>query len=121
MENEAKAFSAKKRGGCKKITLKPLVNDISKNWEMYLMILPAVLFFIIFSYIPMVGIIIAFKNYNIANGIFGSPWAGLSNFAFFFQSGTAWTVTRNTVLYNLAFLSVNVILEVTVAIFISEL
>jgi len=121
LENESKTFLAKKRGVRKKVTFKPLVKDISKNWEMYLMILPAVIFFIIFSYIPMVGIIIAFKNYNIADGIFGSPWAGLSNFKFFFQSGTAWTVTRNTVLYNLAFLSVNVILEVTVAIFISEL
>ena len=121
MENESKTFLAKKRGVRKKVTFKPLVKDISKNWEMYLMILPAVIFFIIFSYIPMVGIIIAFKNYNIADGIFGSPWAGLSNFEFFFQSGTAWTVTRNTVLYNLAFLSVNVILEVMVAIFISEL
>ena len=117
--NETKTLSKKEVG--KKSTFNPLLKDVSKNWEMYLMILPAVLFFIIFSYIPMVGIVIAFKNYNITDGIFGSPWAGLSNFKFFFQSGTAWTVTRNTVLYNLAFLSVNVILEVTVAIFISEL
>ncbi len=101
--------------------LKPFFKDVSRNWEMYLMILPAVSFFIIFSYIPMTGIIIAFKNYNIADGIFGSPWAGLNNFKFFFQSGTAFRVTRNTVLYNLAFLAVNVTLEVAVAIFISEL
>ncbi len=121
MGKETKAFSSGRKNACEKATCKPLLKDISTNWEMYLMILPAVLFFIIFSYIPMVGIVIAFKNYNITDGIFGSPWAGLSNFKFFFQSGTAWTVTRNTVLYNLAFLSVNVILEVTVAIFISEL
>lgn len=119
--NETKSISVDKSCNCKKINFKPLLKDISTNWEMYLMILPAVVFFIVFSYIPMAGIVIAFKNYNISGGIFGSPWAGLNNFKFFFQSGTAWTVTRNTVLYNLAFLTVNVTLEVTVAIFISEL
>ena len=115
LKNKSKTFFLKK------VNFKPLVKDISVNWEMYLMILPAVIFFIVFSYIPMAGIIIAFKNYNIADGIFGSPWVGLGNFEFFFQSGTAWTVTRNTILYNIAFLGVNVFLEVLVAIFISEL
>ena len=114
--NKSKAFLTGKKAG-----YKPLVKDISANWELYLMIIPAVIFFIVFSYIPMVGIIIAFKNYSISGGIFGSPWCGFNNFKFFFQSGTAWTVTRNTVLYNLSFLTVNVILEVTIAIFISEL
>ena len=121
LANESKTFLMSKKGAYKKVGFKPFIKDISKNWEMYLMILPAVLFFLIFSYIPMAGIVIAFKKYNIADGIFGSPWVGLDNFKFFFQSGTAWTVTRNTMLYNIAFLTVNVVLEVTVAIFISEL
>ena len=121
MEKESKAFFSKKRGGHKKVSFKPFIKDVATNWEMYLMILPAVVFFIVFAYIPMAGIVIAFKNYNIADGIFGSPWAGFNNFKFFFQSGTAWIVTRNTILYNLSFLTVNVVLEVAVAIFISEL
>ncbi len=114
-------FSLNNNNVSPKIKRKSFIKDVATNWEMYLMILPAVVFFLLFSYIPMAGIVIAFKNYNIADGIFGSEWAGFTNFEFFFQSGTAWTVTRNTVLYNLSFLTVNVILEVAVAIFISEL
>nr|MCR4718650.1 ABC transporter permease subunit [Bacillota bacterium] len=60
-------------------------------------------------------------NYNVSKGIFGSPWAGFDNFKFFFMSGSAWTLTKNTMLYNLAFLVVNVTLEVMLAIFISEM
>ena len=116
-----KTLSLSKNDVPKKIKRKSFIKDLSSNWEMYLMIVPAVVFFLLFAYIPMAGIVIAFKNYNINAGIFGSEWAGLKNFEFFFQSGTAWTVTRNTVLYNISFLTVNVILEVAVAIFISEL
>lgn len=95
--------------------------DVKKHPELYLMIIPAVVFFLIFSYIPMVGIVMAFKNFRIADGIFGSAWCGLKNFEFFFSSGTAWRLTKNTMLYNIAFLAVNVFLEVLIAVFISEL
>ena len=64
------------------------------------MLLPAVLYILIFSYYPMTGIVLAFKKYNYQDGIFGSPWNGFENFRFFFQSGQAARVTRNTVLYN---------------------
>lgn len=121
METQSNTCLQEERKARKKFSLKPLAKDMSTNWEMYLMLIPAVAFFIIFSYIPMAGIVIAFKNYNVIDGIFGSPWVGLKNFEFFFQSGTAWTVTKNTVLFNLAFLVVNVTLEVAVAICISEL
>lgn len=72
---------------------------------MLLMVLPAVLYFLIFNYLPMPGIILAFKRFNYAQGIFASPWAGLENFRFFFGSGDAWFLTRNTILYNVAFCS----------------
>ena len=70
-----------------------------------LMLLPAVLYVILFNYIPMAGIILAFKKYNYVDGIFGSPWNGVDNFRFFFKSGQAWKVTRNTFLYNEAIFS----------------
>ena len=69
-----------------------------------LMLLPAVLYVILFNYIPMAGIVLAFKKYNYVDGIFGSPWNGVDNFRFFFKSGQAWKVTRNTFLYNAAFI-----------------
>ncbi|ALR90820.1 sugar ABC transporter permease [Clostridium butyricum] len=94
---------------------------IRRNKVLILMLLPAILYFLIFSYIPMGGTILAFKNYNFRDGIFGSPWIGLDNFKYFFISGQAWIVTRNTILYNVAFITVNTILQMGLAILISEI
>lgn len=93
---------------------------LQRNASLLLMLLPATIFVIIFSYIPMGGIMLAFQKYRYADGIFGSPWNGLENFKFFFISGKAWPVTRNTMLYNLAFIFVNMFLQVTFAIILSE-
>ncbi|HIS32519.1 MAG TPA: sugar ABC transporter permease [Candidatus Limivivens intestinipullorum] len=85
------------------------------------MLLPSAVLLIIFSYLPMGGLVLAFKRFNYADGIFGSPWVGLSNFEFFFSSGKAWTVTKNTALYNLAFIAINTALEIFFAIVLSEM
>ncbi|WP_127508393.1 ABC transporter permease [Paenibacillus humicus] len=84
------------------------------------MLLPGVLFFLLFAYIPMAGVVLAFKQFNYAGGVFGSPWNGLDNFRFFFQSGDAWRVTRNTALYNIAFIIVNNLLQIAAAILLFE-
>ncbi len=86
-----------------------------------IMLIPVLAYYIIFSYLPMFGVVLAFKNYNYADGIFKSPWVGLKNFEFFFQSGSALLVTRNTFLYNIAFIFVNLILQLVVSIGISEI
>lgn len=86
-----------------------------------LMLLPAIIFTLVFSYYPMTGIVMAFKKYNYAGGIWGSPWNGFENFKFFFKSGQAGMVTRNTVLYNLLFITVNAVLQIGVAILLSEI
>ncbi|WP_270164459.1 ABC transporter permease [Paenibacillus sp. SYP-B4298] len=95
-------------------------NDVKKYRTLLLMLAPAVLFFLLFAYVPMAGIVLAFKNYNYSGGIFGSPWNGLDNFKFFFDSGNAWMVTRNTALYNIAFIVVNNVLQVAAAILLFE-
>ncbi|WP_338130715.1 ABC transporter permease [Cohnella ginsengisoli] len=69
----------------------------------------------------MAGIIVAFKSYSYRDGIVGSPWVGLENFRFFFESGKAWLVTKNTVMYNFIFMIVNNVLELTFAIVLFEL
>ena len=104
-------------------TKKPggFLRKVRQNWIMLLMVLPAVLYFLIFNYLPMPGIILAFKRFNYAQGIFASPWAGLENFRFFFGSGDAWFLTRNTILYNVAFLLVGTALQVLVAVMLSEM
>ena len=86
----------------------------------YLMMLPGLLYLIINNYIPMAGLIIAFKKVNFTTGIFKSPWVGLQNFEFLFKTNDAFVITRNTLLYNLAFIIVNLILGVLIAILISE-
>ncbi len=87
----------------------------------YLMALPAMLYLLINNYLPMGGIIIAFKNYRYDKGIWGSAWAGLKNFEFLFKTNDAWMITRNTILYNLAFIVLNMALSITVAIFLNEI
>jgi putative aldouronate transport system permease protein len=67
------------------------------NYELYLFILPALVFFLIFQYGPMYGIQIAFKNFIAVKGIWGSPWIGLTNFENFFKSYYFWILIRNTV------------------------
>ncbi|MGG7146900.1 ABC transporter permease [Clostridium butyricum] len=105
----------------KKSRLRKFILTLRRNKILLLMLLPAILYFLIFSYIPMGGTVLAFKNYNFRDGIFGSPWVGLDNFKYFFISGQAWIVTRNTILYNVAFITVNTILQMGLAILISEI
>lgn len=83
------------------------------TFELLLMSLPALLYIILFKYFTLYGLVIAFKDFNYSKGIFGSAWSGFKNFVYFFSSDNAWIVTRNTILYNLAF----IVLGTAVAIF----
>lgn len=85
------------------------------------MCIPAVILIIMFSYVPMFGIILAFKDFNVRDGIFGSAWNGLANFSYLFKSNDAFIMLRNTIGYNLLFLTVGTALNVMLAIFISML
>lgn len=87
-----------------------------KNRELFVLSLPAIIYILVMSYLPMIGVIIAFKQYYDTSGVFGSPWVGLQNFAFFFQSQEAWSVTRNTILYNAAFIVFGTIFAVGLAL-----
>ncbi|MUG45355.1 ABC transporter permease [Paenibacillus woosongensis] len=95
-------------------------SDLKKYRALLLMLAPAVLFFLLFAYVPMAGIVLAFKQFNYQGGIFGSPWNGLENFRFFMESGDAWRVTRNTALYNIAFIIINNLLQIVTAILLFE-
>lgn len=87
---------------------------------LYLMFLPGALYLIINNYLPIAGILVAFKRYNVRKGIWGSEWCGLENFKFLFTTPDAWVITRNTILYNLAFIAINMVLGIVFAIFISD-
>ncbi len=94
---------------------------IKSQYVLLIMLIPGVIYFVVFQYIPMAGILLAFKSYSIRGGFFGSPWVGLDNFRFLWLSGKLWTVTRNTILYNIVFMFTTHLAAIFVAVFISEL
>lgn len=96
------------------------LKKMKRYWPIYLMMLPGIVYLFINNYMPLPGLIVAFKNYNARQGIYGSPWAGWDNFKYLFKND-AWVITRNTVLYNVAFIIINTALAIFVAIILSEL
>ena len=101
--------------------VKNILKEVRRRKLLFLMLLPAIVFFIIFCYVPMGGIMLAFKDYNYGQGIFGSPWVGWANFEYLYKSGTLWRVTRNTSLYNIAFIILDLVTQVGIAILLNEI
>lgn len=106
--------------------MQPLQKKVRKKWRrehntLLAMAAPTILFLILFSYIPMVGLVMAFQRLDIKAGIFGSPFIGMSNFEFLFSSTDAYIITRNTVLYNLVFIVFNMAVAVSAALMLSSL
>lgn len=95
--------------------------DLKVNRTKWLMLLPSALILILMCYIPMGGIVLAFKNFNYHDGIFGSPWVGFDNFEFFIKSGKIWSITKNTILYNILFLILGTFFAIMCAILLAEL
>ncbi|RCX18198.1 putative aldouronate transport system permease protein [Fontibacillus phaseoli] len=100
--------------------------DIIKNKVLLLMVLPGALWFLFFSYMPMFGTIIAFKQYRFSRdgfwaSIVNSKWVGWDNFKFLFSTDDAYIITRNTLLYNVAFIIIGLILSVLMAVVLSEI
>lgn len=99
-------------------------NFFEKIWKyrvLTLMCMPAIIFFFAFSYMPLPGIYVAFVKYNYRKGIFGSKFVGLQNFEFLAESGKLFDLTKNTILYNLAFIVLGNVLAVLVAILLNEM
>lgn len=87
-----------------------------ENLQMFIMILPGMAFLIAFNYLPLPGIIIAFKKFNPYKGVFGSEWVGIQNFEFFFSSQDATRTIGNTLLYSVSFLVIDLLAAVTLAL-----
>jgi putative aldouronate transport system permease protein len=95
--------------------------EIRKNWALMLMALPAVAVVFIICYMPMPGIILAFKDYKPGLGIWGSKWTGLKNFQFLFDSGIAWQIIRNTVGLNFLFIVAANVFSLIMAFMMNEI
>lgn len=99
-----------------------LLQEIRKRYFFYLLPIPGILSLILFSYIPMAGIYVAFENYTFQGGLFGSEFVGLKNFRFFFANmSNALRATRNTLVINIGSIVLGTILNVTVAIIMGEI
>ena len=98
-----------------------LFGSLRKNRSLMLMCLPVMLSLIVFSYLPMPGLYVAFINYNYSKGILGSEFVGLQNFRPLILSGTLWSLTRNTILYNIAFILTGNIVQLIFALLLNEI
>ena len=92
-----------------------------ENLLLLLLAVPGIVWFVIFSYGPMAGLVVAFKSFNIRDGIFGSPWNGIANFRYFFASGDAVTVVFNTVFLNALFLGASLLAGLVLALMLNEI
>lgn len=98
-----------------------LIKVIKRYWLLYAMLLPGCIYLLINNYIPMSGIVVAFKQYNIKGGLYRSPSIGWKNFEFLFKTKDAWLIIRNTLLYNFAFIIIGTVLAIAVAIILHEI
>ncbi|ANA82549.1 binding-protein-dependent transport systems inner membrane component [Paenibacillus vortex V453] len=102
--------------------VKGFLYEIKKNRILYLMCVPALIVLIMFSYIPFAGVWMAFTDFNVVDGIFGSKFVGLDNFKYFFSANSmGWKVTYNTLYINFFGLILGIIIPVTIAIMINEI
>ena len=98
-----------------------LWRHICRNWGLYLLLLPAVVLMICFTYIPMFGIVIAFKDFTPATGIFGSPWVGWKYFQEYFNSYQFWPTIKNTLIISLYTIVVTFPLPIVVALLCNQI
>ena len=105
---------------------KGLLGNLKKNRALFIMLLPGALWLFIFCYIPMFGVVIAFKDFRISSrgfftSLFNSPWVGWENFKYLFASQDAWIITRNTVVYNVVGILLSTFCTVSLAIILSQM
>ncbi|MFV0402232.1 MAG: ABC transporter permease [Oscillospiraceae bacterium] len=114
MENTAASRSGKPAVGKKKTQAR-----LKMSAALLSMMIPGIAYLIINNYIPMAGLVVAFKRFDYGKGIWGSAWTGLSNFTYLFKTQDALNIVRNTLGYNLTFIVLGHILAVTVAVMLN--
>lgn len=105
----------------KKKKKKSFLSDVKQNFYLYLLVLPGILYFAIFKYLPMVGVVVAFQDFNVMKGLFKSEFVGLKNFEYFFTSKDWLVVTWNTVFLNILFIFTGLFFSILIAIVLSEI
>lgn len=99
---------------------KSVFSRIAKDYQLYLLVLPALIWYVLFAYVPMYGVQIAFKDYSGALGILGSPWVGIKHFKSFFRSYYAWTLIKNTVVLSLYSMAAGFPIPIILSLMLNE-
>lgn len=94
--------------------------SLRKHWQLYLLVIPPVLFFILFKYLPMANAVLAFKNYQVTKGIWGSPWVGTKYFDMLFNNPQFWTLIKNTLFLSLYQLAATFPIPIILALLLNE-
>ena len=94
---------------------------LRNNWQLYAMLLIPVIYMILFKYKPMLGVVVAFKKFNIFQGIWNSPWIGLAHFKEAFTSRDFWDALKNTLILNMGDLIIGFPIPIFLAVFLNEL
>ncbi|GAE07428.1 predicted beta-xyloside ABC transporter, permease component [Paenibacillus sp. JCM 10914] len=92
-----------------------------KHWQLYLLVIPPLLFFLIFKYYPMLNAVLAFKDYNVIKGIWGSPWVGFKHFELFFENPLFWTLVKNTIILSGYLILAGFPIPIILALMINEI
>lgn len=118
LEMSSTALKQQKR----KVSIRSNLNKAFKrHWQLYLLVIPPVLYFLIFKYIPMANAVIAFKDYNVVQGIWGSEWAGLKYFRLFFDNPSFWPLVKNTLVLSSYTLLVGFPIPIILALLLNEI
>lgn len=99
----------------------PAIKSFQRHWQLYILMILPVLYFIIFKYVPMLGAVIAFKDYNVVQGILGSPWVGWKHFENFFNNPVAWDLIKNTFLLSIYQIAITFPLPILLALALNEI
>ncbi|MBT2655081.1 sugar ABC transporter permease [Bacillus sp. ISL-18] len=104
-----------------RLNKKSRVKRIMENYELYLFLLPAILYFIVFQYIPMYGVLIAFKDFTPSLGILGSPWVGFEHFERFFHSYQFWDLIKNSLGLSIFQLIIGFPMPIIIALLLNQM
>jgi putative aldouronate transport system permease protein len=101
-------------------TLTGVRRSLQRHWTLYLLMTVPLVWFAVFKYIPMANAVLAFKNYNVVRGIWGSPWVGWQNFEIFFANPVFWTLVKNTFLLSVYTVAASFPLAIILALALNE-
>ncbi|MEH7332568.1 ABC transporter permease subunit [Neobacillus drentensis] len=115
--NSLKASTIEMKG----VNKKSRVKRILESYELYLFLLPAIIYFIVFQYVPMYGVLIAFKDFTPSLGILGSPWVGFENFIRFFNSYQFWDLIKNSLGLSIFQLIIGFPMPIIIALLLNQM